>query len=86
MSQEQPPFGLPGPVLAGIQRRPDPGLSLMTPPLYYFSFLFLFLFVFHFFLLQEFHRVDTCQKQGHIFHTYISPPYSDTCQPGVKYK
>ena len=29
MSQEQPPFGLPGPVLAGIQRRPDPGLSLM---------------------------------------------------------
>ena len=27
MSQEQPPFGLPGPVLAGIQRRPDPGLS-----------------------------------------------------------
>ena len=31
MSQEQPPFGLPGPVLAGIQRRPDPGLSLMLP-------------------------------------------------------
>lgn len=27
MSQEQPPFGLPGPVLAGIQRRPDPGLT-----------------------------------------------------------
>ena len=38
MSQEQPPFGLPGPVLAGIQRRPDPGLSLIAqrcaPPLY----------------------------------------------------
>ena len=35
MSQEQPPFGLPGPVLAGIQRRPDPGLSLVAPPLYF---------------------------------------------------
>ena len=32
MSQEQPPFGLPGPVLAGIQRRPDPELRLIAPP------------------------------------------------------
>lgn len=31
MSQEQPPFGLPGPVLAGIQRRPDPELRLIAP-------------------------------------------------------
>ena len=41
MSQEQPPFGLPGPVLAGIQRRPDPGL-IMTPPLYFFRFRYYF--------------------------------------------
>ena len=34
MSQEQPPFGLPGPVLAGIQRRPDPGsrIKFNDPP------------------------------------------------------
>ena len=49
----------------------------------YYYYYYYYYFVFHFFLLQESCRGDTCQKQGHIFHNYISPPYSDTCRPGV---
>ena len=32
MSQEQPPFGLPGPILAEIQRRPRSRIKFNCPP------------------------------------------------------
>ena len=32
MSQEQPPFGLPGPILAEIQRRPRSRIKFNLPP------------------------------------------------------
>ena len=32
MSQEQPPFGLPGPILAEIQRRPRSRIKFNDPP------------------------------------------------------
>ena len=32
MSQEQPPFGLPGPILAEIQRRPRSRIKFSWPP------------------------------------------------------
>jgi len=32
MSQEQPPFGLPGPILAEIQRRPRSRIKFNWPP------------------------------------------------------